>query len=75
MNLSPTQEAQITTVRQRLDGARIAAGLRDGSIVRTTYERCLVLAARRDAHLKAGRVRAAVACKENAMRILDEAGY
>ena len=75
MNLTPTQEQQIATVRQRLDGARIAAGLRDGSIRRTVYERCLVLAARRDAHLRAGRYRAAAACKERAMRILDEAGY
>lgn len=63
---------QAADTRRRLDAATIAGALARGELRLTGYERLLRLSSRYQAHKAAGRVRAARACKEMAMRIVDQ---
>lgn len=57
--------------RTAYNWASVAGAVARGELRPTTYERLLRLSSRYKAHKAAGRLRAAAACKEMAMRIVD----
>jgi hypothetical protein len=71
MNTTQLQEQRIATVRRQLTTAEVSGALARGEVKRPTYERLLILSSRYMAHRAAGRVRAAAAVREMAMRIVD----
>lgn len=72
MHYGTRYNEQITAeMRISYASAAIIGGLRRGEIVRTPRERIEILSCRYKAHKAAGRMRAAMACKRNAQRIVD----
>lgn len=72
MTATHLTDAMLTDTRLRLDGARVVAGLANGEIRRTRWERIDVLMCRMRTHKRAGRERAAMACRRMVERLLDE---
>lgn len=73
MNTTQLQAQRIATVRHQLDTAAVAGAVARGELTWTLSERLWRLSSRYHAHRAAGRVRAARACKEMAMRLIDAA--
>jgi hypothetical protein len=70
MTAQQLTDQMISDTRHRLDTAAIIGALASGELVRTPYERLLILSSRYKAHKAAGRVRAAAAVKRMADRLI-----